>query len=244
MYVMVKSETVPGRVLIIEDDETISETIAFNLKQAGYRPLTARDGLEGLRLLRRESPDLIILDLMLPGMDGWKLLEQAREEGYDLPVIIVSARTSEYDKVHGLAIGADDYLTKPFSMKELMARVEAQLRRHRQMVPGAHKTGAITADGLTVDPERKEAFANGDPLELTSKEFSVLHLLMREAPMVISREDIYKAVWGYEMLHGDRSVDVFVRRIRKKLGAKLPDRSFLQTHYGFGYKFEVKETSK
>lgn len=240
---MANSETSPSRVLIIEDDEAISETIAFNLKHAGYRSLTARDGLEGLRLLRRESPDLLILDLMLPGMDGWKLLEQAREEGHDLPVIIVSARTSEYDKVHGLSIGADDYLTKPFSMKELLARVDAQLRRHRQMSPGMQKQEPVTADGLTVDPERKEAFADGEPLGLTSKEFAVLHLLMRGAPTVISREDIYKSVWGYEMLHGDRSVDVFVRRIRKKLEAKLPDRSFLQTHYGFGYKFEVKEAS-
>lgn len=241
---MIKSETIPGRILIIEDDEAISEAIAFNLKQAGYRPLVARDGLEGLRLLRREGPDLVILDLMLPGMDGWKLLEQAREEGHDLPVIIVSARTSEYDKVQGLAIGADDYLTKPFSMKELLARVEAQLRRHRHLAPGAHRQMPVSADGLTVDPERKEAFANGEPLGLTSKEFSVLHLLIREAPAVISREDIYKSVWGYEMLHGDRSVDVFVRRIRKKLAARMPERTFLQTHYGFGYKFEVRDATK
>lgn len=241
---MIKSDTSHGRVLIIEDDEAISETIAFNLKQAGYRPLSARDGLEGLRLLRRESPDLVILDLMLPGMDGWKLLEQAREEGHDIPVIIVSARTSEFDKVQGLSLGADDYLTKPFGMKELLARVEARLRRQRQLAPDARKSGPITADGLTVDPERKEAFADGEPLGFTSKEFSVLHLLMREAPLVISREDIYKSVWGYQMLHGDRSVDVFVRRIRKKLAAKLPDRSFLQTHYGFGYKFEVQEAGK
>jgi DNA-binding response OmpR family regulator len=239
---MIKSETIPGRVLVIEDDEAISEAITFNLNQAGYRPLAARDGLEGLRLLRRENPDLVILDLMLPGMDGWKLMEQAREEGFDLPIIIVSARTSEFDRVQGLSLGADDYLTKPFSMKELLARVEAQLRRRRQLSESAYKHGPMSADGLTVDPERKEAFADSKPLGLTSKEFSVLYLLMREAPVVISREDIYKAVWGYEMLHGDRSVDVFVRRIRKKLSARFPDRTFIQTHYGFGYKFEVKES--
>src|SRR3990172_12711196 len=113
------------RVLVVEDDESISEAVVFNLKQKEYLTLTARNGLEGLRLLRRERPDLLILDLMLPEMDGWKLCEQAREEGFDLPIIILSARTSEFDKVQGLNMGADDYLSKPFGMQELMARVEA-----------------------------------------------------------------------------------------------------------------------
>jgi len=238
------NETNPARVLVVEDDEAIRETIAYNLKKHGYRYLLAANGLEGLRLLRRENPDLMILDLMLPEMDGWKLCEQAREEGYDLPIIICSARTSEYDKVQGLSIGADDYLTKPFGMSELMARVEAHLRRHRQLATGAGKPGPLAFGKLTIDPERKEAFAEGQPLELTSKEFAVLFLLARESPLVISREDIYKSVWGYEMLHGDRSVDVFVRRIRKKLARQFPETTFLQTHYGFGYKFEAREPSE
>ncbi len=228
-----------SRILIVEDDENILEAIAFKLKQKGYSCLTASDGLEGLRLLRREMPDLMLLDLMLPGMDGWKLCEQARQEGFDLPIIIVSARTSEFDKVQGLSIGADDYLTKPFGMNELAARVEAHLRRTRQPVTAPH--GVIDAGPLKIDPDRKEAFAGGESLGLTSREFAVLHLLASQAPAVVSREDIYRTVWGYEMLHGDRSVDVFVRRIRKKLAAGLPDLSFLQTHYGFGYKFELRE---
>ncbi|MHB8859901.1 MAG: response regulator transcription factor [Thermoleophilia bacterium] len=237
---MDKHEINNARILVVEDDEAIRETVAFNLKKQGYRFLTAATGLEGLRLLRRERPDLMILDLMLPEMDGWKLCEQAREEGFDLPIIILSARTSEFDKVQGLTMGADDYLTKPFGMSELMARVEAQLRRHRQTVSAAGKPGPLSFNGLTVDPERKEAFGEDKPLGLTSKEFAVLYMLARESPQVISREDIYKSVWGYEMLHGDRSVDVFVRRIRKKLARAFPEKTFLQTHYGFGYKFEVR----
>jgi DNA-binding response OmpR family regulator len=241
---MDKHETKPTRVLVVEDDEAIRETIAYNVRKQGYRCLVAANGLEGLRILRRERPDLMILDLMLPEMDGWKLCEQAREEGFDLPIIICSARTSEFDKVKGLSIGADDYLTKPFGMSELIARVEALLRRRRQAGVGAGKSEPITFGNLTIDSERKEAFGEGQPLGLTSKEFAVLFLLARESPMVISREDIYKSVWGYEMLHGDRSVDVFVRRIRKKLARQLSNQTFLQTHYGFGYKFEVAEISE
>ena len=238
---MDKHEANPARVLVVEDDEAIRETVAYNLKKHGYRCLLALNGLEGLRMLRRENPDLMMLDLMLPEMDGWKLCEQARAEGFDLPIIICSARTSEFDKVQGLSIGADDYLTKPFGMGELMARVEAQLRRHRHLATATGKPEPLTIGKLTIDPERKEVFGEGQPLGLTSKEFAVLFLLARESPLVISREDIYKSVWGYEMLHGDRSVDVFVRRIRKKLALLFPDTTFLQTHYGFGYKFEAGE---
>jgi DNA-binding response OmpR family regulator len=240
---MAKSSEITARVLIVEDDESISEAITFKLRQQGYACLTAADGLEGLRLLRRENPDLMVLDLMLPGMDGWKLCEQAREEGFGLPIIIVSARTSEFDKVQALSLGADDYLTKPFGMNELAARVEAHLRRVQRpgAAPGTATGNRIEAGPLSIDPRRKEAFAEGEPLGLTSKEYAVLYLVASQAPMVLSREDIYRSVWGYEMLHGDRSVDVFVRRIRKKLQAKIPSVSFLHTHYGFGYKFEMKE---
>ena len=240
---MDKHETIPARILVVEDDESISEAIVFNLEKRGFRCIAALDGLAGLRLLRREDPDLMVLDLMLPKMDGWKLCEQAREEGYDLPIIILSARTSEFDKVQGLTMGADDYLTKPFGMSELIARVEAQLRRHRQSGAAMAIPEPLTFDRLSIDPQRKEAFGEGEPLGLTSKEFAVLFLLARESPLVISREDVYKSVWGYEMLHGDRSVDVFVRRIRKKLAQRFPDITFLQTHYGFGYKFEVSGDS-
>lgn len=230
----------PARILVVEDDESISEAIVFSLGKKGFRCLAAADGLEGLRLLRREKPDLMILDLMLPGLDGWKLCETVRQEGYSLPIIVVSARTSEFDKVQVLSLGADDYLTKPFGMGELVARVQANLRRasRSEVAP----QGIVEAGPLVVDPDRKEAFSRDEPLELTSREFAVLYLLAKSAPLVISREDIYKAVWGYEMMHGDRSVDVFVRRIRKKIAAGIQGYTFVQTHYGFGYKFEARKT--
>jgi len=236
---MDKHEGKPVRILVVEDDEAIREAIGYNLRKQGYSYLQAANGLEGLRILRRERPDLMILDLMLPEMDGWKLCEQAREEGLDLPIIICSARTSEFDKVQGLSLGADDYLTKPFGMSELMARVDALLRRSGQVGVATRRSEPINVGSLTIDPEKKEAFGAGKPLGLTSKEFAVLFLLAKQSPSVISREDIYKSVWGYEMLHGDRSVDVFIRRIRKKLAPQFPSQTFLQTHYGFGYKFEA-----
>ncbi|MFA6000591.1 MAG: response regulator transcription factor [Thermoleophilia bacterium] len=231
---------VTARILVVEDDQSILEAIVFSLEKKGFRCLSAADGLEGLRLLRRENPDLLILDLMLPGMDGWKLCEQVRQDGYDLPIIVVSARTSEFDKVQTLSLGADDYLTKPFGMGELLARVQANLRRAARSAT-VHQ-GVIEAGPLTIDPDRKEAFSEDTPLGLTSKEFAILFMLAKSAPLVISREDIYKAVWGYELMHGDRSVDVFVRRIRKKIAAAVPGHTFVHTHYGFGYMFEARET--
>jgi len=229
-----------ARILVVEDDDSILEAVAYNLRKQGYRCLKAQDGLQGLRLLKQEKPDLLILDLMLPSFDGWKLCEQIGREGYDLPIIIISARTSEFDKVQGLKLGADDYLTKPFGMSELLARVEANLRRARKKEVQSREV--VTAGPLVIDFSRKEALVNGESLGLTGKELAVLHLLASKAPQVVSRDDIYRAVWGYELMHGDRSVDVFVRRIRKKLGQKLPGYSFLHTHYGFGYKFEVRKT--
>lgn len=229
-----------GTILVIEDDENIREAAVYNLKKEGYRCLVAADGLEGLRMLRREHPDLIILDLMLPGMDGWKFCQQVREDGFDLPIIVMSARSSDFDKVQVLDLGADDYLVKPVSMSELAARARANLRRY-QVAPG--DAGELLEAGpLVIDSGTHTASVDGKPLDLTPRELAVLHFIVRQAPKTVSREEIYQAVWGYEMLHGDRSVDVFVRRLRKKLEGAAPGFTFLQTHYGFGYKFEVVKT--
>lgn len=226
-------------VLIIEDDESIAEAMAFNLGKEGFRCLVAADGLEGHRLLRRENPGIMILDLMLPRLDGWKLCQQVRSEGYDLPIIVCSARTSDHDKVELLGQCADDYLVKPFSMAELVARVKANLRRSGLRTQ-THMD-VIKAGPLVIDPQRKEAFVDGEPLRLTPKELAILHLLAREAPKPLSRDEIYRTIWGYEMLHGDRSVDVFIRRTRQKLGESIPGHAFIHTQYGFGYKFVVVE---
>jgi DNA-binding response OmpR family regulator len=227
----------PQTVLIVEDDEAISDSIAYALDRAGYRTLRAGDGGHGLRLFRQQRPDLVILDLMLPQVDGWRVTEEMRREDPRVPVIVCSARTSEFDRVHGLEMGADDYVTKPFSMKELLARVNAHLRRvesHRQ--PDAAQ--AVQVGPLLVDPEQVQAFVDGRPVGLTPREFEVLYALARERGKPIPRERVYREVWGYEMMRGDRSVDVFVRKVRQKLIAACPDISFLQTHYGVGYRFE------
>ena len=227
----------PQTVLIVEDDEAISDSIAYALERAGFRTLRASDGGHGLRLFRQQRPDLVILDLMLPQVDGWRVAEEVRREDPRVPVIVCSARTSEFDRVHGLEMGADDYVTKPFSMKELLARVQAHLRRvesHRGQ-PGGE---SIEVAGLLIDPEQVQAFADGRPVGLTPREFEVLYALARAEGKPVPRERVYREVWGYEMIRGDRSVDVFVRKVRQKLTAARPDMTFVQTHYGVGYRFE------
>jgi DNA-binding response OmpR family regulator len=225
-------------VLVVEDDDAILESIVYQLTRAGYRVLRASDGAQGLRLFQSQRPDLVILDLMLPALDGWRFTEQVRAEDPRVSVIVCSARTSEYDRVHGLELGADDYITKPFSMKELMARVNAHLRRaelHRQ------PAGRICIDAgpLRIDPEQVQAYASGQSIGLTPREFEVLYALARSAGKPLPRNRLYREVWGYEMLTGDRSVDVFVRKVRQKLSRALPEHPFIQTHYGVGYRFDL-----
>ena len=230
----------PQTVLIVEDDEAIADSVAYALGRSGFRTLRAGDGGQGLRLFRQQRPDLVILDLMLPQVDGWRVVEELRREDPRVPVIVCSARTSEFDRVHGLEMGADDYVTKPFSMKELLARVNAHLRRvesHRQ--PDGSQS--IEVGPLTIDPEQVQGFVDGRPVGLTPREFEVLYALARARGKPVPRERVYREVWGYEMTRGDRSVDVFVRKVRQKLVAACPEISFVQTHYGVGYRFEPAE---
>ena len=232
----------PQTVLIVEDDEAIANSVAYSLDRAGYRTLRAGDGAQALRLFRQQRPDLVILDLMLPQMDGWRVTEELRREDPRVPVIVCSARTSEFDRVHGLEMGADDYVTKPFSMKELLARVQAHLRRvesHRR--PDGDEP--IEADGLRIDPEQVQAFVDGASVGLTPREFDVLYALARAQGKPLARERVYREVWGYEMMRGDRSVDVFVRKVRQKLAAAQPDRSYVHTLYGVGYRFEPSDAA-
>jgi len=226
----------PETVLIVEDDEAIAETLEYHLSRAGYRTLTAGDGARGLRLYRSQRPDLVILDLMLPQIDGWRFTEELRKEGEDVPIIVCSARTSEFDRVNGLGVGADDYLTKPFSMKELVARVQAHLRRAGRSRE-RDASSVIETGGLVIDPEQVQAFVNGRSAGLTPREFEVLHALARNPSKPVPRERLYREVWGYEMLPGDRSVDVFVRKVRRKLGELAGS---IETHYGVGYRFEPR----
>ena len=232
-----------AKVLIIEDDATLAETMAFQLRRVGYDTITAPDGRAGLRRFHRERPDLIILDLMLPEIDGWRVLESVRQEDTRIPVLVCSARTSEHDAVHGLEIGADDYIAKPFRARELVARVKANLRRV-QVDRSIQGGTALVAGPLTVDPAQFQAYLDGRSVGLTAREFEVLHALAREMGRPLTREEIYRRVWGYERHHGDRSVDVFVRKLRRKLEGAAPATRFIHTHYGVGYTFEARPAAE
>lgn len=224
-------------VLIVEDDITIAEAVSHQLGREGLRALIAGDGAQGIRLFRSHRPDLVLVDLMLPQIDGWRFTEWVRTEDMHVPIIITSARTSEHDRVHGLQIGADDYVTKPYSMRELIARIHAHLRRSaRGTVSAARET--ISAHGLRIDPEQIQAFAGERSVGLTPREFEVLYALARRVGKPVIRTKLYREVWGYEMAVGDRSVDVFVRKLRRKLEEALPGRAIINTHYGVGYRFE------
>jgi DNA-binding response OmpR family regulator len=226
-----------AKVLIIEDDAVIADAMSRHLSAAGFDPLWVNKGEPGLARLRYEQPDVVVLDLMLPGLDGWRLLELARGEGIGTPIVVVSARGTEHDRVHALEIGADDYLVKPFSMKELVARVRAAARRGGR-APAEERGVPIVADELRIDPLNVQAYLDGASAELTPTEFRLLHALALERGRVVSRDELLQRIWGRRQTHRDRTVDVFVRRLRDKIDSRAPRHTFIQTRYGVGYKFE------
>jgi DNA-binding response OmpR family regulator len=224
------------RILIVEDDESTAEAIAFHMRAAGMEPTIAADGLAGLRAMRNGSPDAVVLDLMLPGADGWDLIRQAREWAPRLPIIVVTARTNEHDRVEVLSLGADDVMSKPFSMRELLARVTAALRR--SAIESAQSVHVPVVEGdLSIDPERLSVIVAGRPAELTPLEFKLLWTLADERSRALSRDEIFRRVWGGERGHGDRSVDVLVRRLRRKVDEVGGDYTYIQTLHGVGYRF-------
>ena len=219
-------------LLVIEDETSIRTVVRAYLEQAGYRVLLAETGPAGLELAREQQPALVVLDLNLPGMDGMEVAARLREES-DTFILMLTARSEEIDRVAGLRIGADDYLTKPFSPRELVARVEAILRR-RRTVP-ADMT--LRFHHLRVDPERREAWAGEQAIELTTTEFDVLLALARHAGKVLSREQLIELVWGADFFGTDRVVDVYVGQVRRKLEAALDGDGLIRTVRGIGYKF-------
>jgi DNA-binding response OmpR family regulator len=225
------------KVLIIEDDEVIARGMARHLVAAGYDPLAVGNGEAGLARLRYERPDVCVLDLMLPGADGWKLIETARAEGIGTPILVVSARGTEHDRVHALELGADDYLVKPFSMMELVARVAAAARRGVR-ADGPARGEAIEIEELRLDPANVQAFVDGESAELTPTEFRLLYALALERGRVLTRDELLQKVWGRRATHRDRTVDVFVRKLREKVDRRAPRHTFVQTRYGVGYKLD------
>jgi two-component system alkaline phosphatase synthesis response regulator PhoP len=228
-----------AKVLIIEDDDVIAQGMARHLQAAGFDAVGVANGETGLARLRFERPDVCILDLMLPGLDGWKVIEQARDEGIGTPIVVVSARGTEHDRVHALEIGADDYLVKPFSMRELVARVGAAARRGVQ--PAAERRGdPLEIEELRIDPREVQAFIDGRSAGLTPTEFRLLYTLALDRGRVVTRDELLQKVWGRRETHRDRTVDVFVRRLRQKLDGLAPRHSFIQTRFGVGYKLEAE----
>ncbi|HAP93126.1 MAG TPA: DNA-binding response regulator [Desulfotomaculum sp.] len=230
------------KILVVDDEEHIVELVRFNLEKEGYEVIIAGDGETALKLVYAEQPDLVILDIMLPGQDG---LAVCRNLHYDLntrgiPVIILSARAEEIDRVLGLEMGADDYVVKPFSPRELMARVKARLRRDRLKTEESvsnRLSKRLVHDSLVIDQERFSVALNGVRQDFTSKEFELFCFLAREPGRVFSREYLLEHIWGYDYMGDSRTVDVHIRHIRQKLEQVPGTPQFIETVRGIGYRF-------
>ncbi len=223
-------------VLIVEDDPNIRETLAFNLKSAGLEVATAADGRTGLEKAMAEKPDLILLDVMLPGMDGLAVCERVRRSDETVRIIMITALGTDPDKVRGLSIGADDYVTKPFNFEELLARVRAQLRRAgaKDADSGAVEFGDVRLDGV-----KHEVRVGDEPVELRPKEFQLLLTLASNPGVLFSREKLGTLIWGTEFVGSSRTIDVHIQRLREKV-EKASDYRFLRTIHGLGYRFDLK----
>ena len=232
------------RVLIVEDEKNIVDILTFNLSREGYETLEAYDGADGLQLALEQNPDLILLDLMLPKMNGFDVCRNLRKENRSTPVIMLTAREEETDKVLGLELGADDYITKPFSMRELLARVKANIRRNEMVLtagaaaqPGGQR---IEHGRIAIDTDLMVAYKDDRPLELTQREYELLKFLASQPGKVFSREALMEHVWNYEGYVGDvRAVDVAIRRLREKVEDDPASPQFVVTRRGLGYYFNA-----
>ena len=228
------------KVLIVDDEEHIVELLQFNLVNAGYKVITANNGLEALKKVKENKPDLLLLDLMLPGMDGLDVCKEIKrdKETSKTSIIMLTAKSEELDKILGLELGADDYITKPFSIRELLARVKAVLRRSSsdEISEEIYEIGR-----LKVDFERHEVLINNEKVELTLKEFELLEILIKNKGKILRRETLLDKVWGYEYIGETRTVDVHIRYLRKKVEDDDKNPKFIETIRGVGYRFNPVE---
>jgi len=223
-------------ILLVEDEPTLSETLRYNLEREGYTVLAAGDGVRGLELARREQPDLLILDVMLPRLDGFSVCRILRQES-DMPILMLTARQDEVDRIAGLELGADDYVAKPFSLGELLARVRAIMRRSDRQPSGSREV--LDAGALRVDTGSRRAGSAGAELTLLPKEVDLLTCLIRNRGMALSRDVLLERVWGYDFLGDSRTVDVHIRWLREKVEPDPGRPIYIQTVRGVGYRFEI-----
>lgn len=227
------------KVLIVDDERSIVDILRYNLEKNDMTAVCAYDGAEGLRLARECDPDVILLDVMLPEMDGFEVCRTLRAEGNNVPIIMITAREEETDKVFGLELGADDYITKPFSMRELLARVRTNMRRAASMAPAAAEEPGdqIKVKDLVIDRTRRAVYKNGKKLELTQREYELIKFLAENPGRVMSREELMGSVWQYDYFGDLRAVDVAVRRLREKLEDNPSEPVYVMTKRGAGYYF-------
>ncbi len=226
------------RILVVDDERSVTDLLAYNLRKAHYEVLVAVDGSEALRAARADAPDLILLDLMLPGVDGLEVCRQLRKTS-QVPIIMITARGEEIDRVVGLELGADDYVCKPFSVRELLARVKAVLRRPAMTNEGSPPAPILDGPGgMQLDVECRRLVVRGNSVEVTKLEFDLLHLLLVNAGRVLTRERLLEQAWGYDFAGDTRAVDSAVKRLRAKLRAASPEADAIQAVRGLGYRLD------
>ena len=231
-----------AKILVVDDEAVLVKGIRFNLQQEGYQVETGSDGEQAVELAREGSFDLVILDLMMPKIDGLQACMRIREFS-DVPIIMLTAKGEDSDKLMGFACGADDYVTKPFNILELKARVRALLRRTAAAAVKQQETGELTVGHIHLDPAERSAWKDGAPVELTAKEFDLMELLMRNPGRVYSRETLLNVVWGYDYVGDYRTVDVHIRRLREKLELDPANPEYIRTKWGVGYYLSSQKSS-
>ncbi len=234
--------TMDKKILVVDDERPIADILQFNLEKEGFTVQCAYDGDEALKLVEEMQPDMILLDIMLPNRDGMEICREVRKK-YEMPIIMLTAKDSEIDKVLGLELGADDYVTKPFSTRELIARVKANLRRHSQASQQAEAddSNEITVGSLTIHPNAYVVSKHGETIELTHREFELLHYLAKHIGQVMTREHLLQTVWGYDYFGDVRTVDVTVRRLREKIEDNPSHPTWIVTRRGVGYYLRTPE---
>ncbi|OOM74153.1 alkaline phosphatase synthesis transcriptional regulatory protein PhoP [Clostridium puniceum] len=240
-YVKGENTMAKEKILIVDDEEHIIELLKFNLLNAGYEVLTANDGIDAVRIAKAEKPSLLLLDLMLPGIDGFDVCKEIKRnnEMKNTSIVMLTAKGEELDKILGLELGADDYITKPFSVRELLARVKAVLRRTNSFNDAEEEI--YDSQNLKVDFERHEVSVNGEKVDLTLKEFELLQILIKNKGKILKRETLLDKIWGYEYIGETRTVDVHIRYLRKKIEEDDKNPRFIETIRGVGYRFNPAE---